>query len=163
MMHRYEVLMLAVPEITQDETKSIEKQIDSVVRQSNGSLISFERWGKYKLSYPVDRNDYGIYFLARFETDKAETALNEISSLFKIRLNNIVMRNMLTKLEPNQSLAYQRPKSLEDAPETTNSRGFMDERKKIEGLISAVDGKKGQVTDIDFEEMEEDTEFDDQE
>lgn len=159
MMQRYEVLMLAVPEITQDETKSIEKQIDSAVRSANGSLISFERWGKYKLSFPVNRNDYGIYFLARFETPKVEETLNEVSSLFKIKLNNIVMRNMLSKLEPNQPLAYQRPKSLEDAPEATTTRGFMDERKKIEGLISAVDAKTKSSTTEDFEENE-DTDFD---
>jgi small subunit ribosomal protein S6 len=159
MLQRYEVLMLAVPEITQDETKSIEKQIDSVVRNASGSLISFERWGKYKLCFPIERNDYGIYFLVRFETEKAAEALDEMASLFKIKLNNIVMRNMLTKLEPDQPLAYQRPKSLEDAPEATTTRGFMDERKKIEGLISAVDAKTRPSVTEDSEE-DDDTDFD---
>jgi len=140
-MNRYEVLMLAVPEVTQDESKQIEQQLDTIARSTDGSLISFERWGKYKLAYPVDSNDYGVYFLARFESNQPNM-LDEVNSLFKIKLNDVVMRNQVNKLDANQTLVYNRPKSLEDAPETSNARGFMDERKKIEGLISAVESKK---------------------
>ena len=60
--------MLTVPEITADETKSIEQQFDRVVADKKGTMVSFERWGKYRLAYPVKKNDYGVYFLARFET-----------------------------------------------------------------------------------------------
>ena len=51
-MQKYEILMLAVPEITQDEITGIQRHIDDAAKKSKGALISFERWGKYKLCYP---------------------------------------------------------------------------------------------------------------
>lgn len=43
-MLRYETLLLAVPEITKDETSSLEKQVDQLIKKAKGSVISFERW-----------------------------------------------------------------------------------------------------------------------
>lgn len=54
-MNRYEALMLTVPEITADEAKSIEQQFDRLVADKKGSIISFEKWGKFRLAYPVKR------------------------------------------------------------------------------------------------------------
>lgn len=139
MLHRYEALMLTVPELTKDETALIEKQIDDIVRKSNGSILSFERWGKYKLEYPVNKNDYGVYLLIRFELPEGSSALPELKTMFAIKLNLIVMRHMVHALEADAPLTYQRPKSLEEAPEATEGRGFFRDHRKIEGLISAVD------------------------
>ena len=66
-MFRYEVLFLTVPEITKDESEGIKSHFLKVVRSHKGMLLSFERWGKYHLAYPVHNNEYGVYFLARFE------------------------------------------------------------------------------------------------
>lgn len=90
-MLRYEILMLAVPTITQDETKSIESGLDRVFKEGDGTMVSFERWGKYRLAYPVKKNDYGVYFLARFEADDAHKLLEDIKPLFKVKLHEVVM------------------------------------------------------------------------
>ena len=58
-LRRYEVLLLTVPEITLDESKNLEKQLNNLIQNNKGSFVSFERWGKYKLVYPVKKNDYG--------------------------------------------------------------------------------------------------------
>ena len=65
-MARYEILMLTIPEVTEDEIKGIDPQILGILRVAKGSLVSFERWGKYRLCYPVKKNEYGVYFLVRF-------------------------------------------------------------------------------------------------
>lgn len=160
MLKRYEALMLTVPEITQDEVKNIESQLDGLVRKVKGTTISFERWGKYKLMYPVKRNDYGVYFLMRFESEDANL-LNEIDTLFKIKLNDVVMRAMMTHLPLDASLAYQRPKSLEEG-NSTEASSFLKE-KKVEGLLSAVDSSKktGKVVSED-DEVEENTTFEEE-
>lgn len=125
-MLRYEALMLAVPEITQDETKTIESQIQGVIKNAGGSTLSFERWGKYRLAYPIKRNEYGVYFLVRFEAEEVGALLKELQSLFVMRLNDLVMRNMIISLEGKRSLEYQRPHSLEEAP--PKEAGFFRER-----------------------------------
>jgi small subunit ribosomal protein S6 len=120
-MVRYEALVLAVPEITADEVKSIESQLGKAVVEKKGTLLSFERWGKYRLAYPIVNNDYGVYFLARFESTEPTAITEEVKNLFAVKLHGVVMRHMITKLELDQSLAYQRPQSLEEAPSREES------------------------------------------
>lgn len=150
-MQKYEILMLAVPEITQDEITGIQRHIDDAAKKSKGALISFERWGKYKLCYPVQKNSYGVYLLTRFELPEGSTALKDLQSLFTIKLHNVVMRHLTSKLDANQSLEYHRPKSLEEVPDATDARSSLREHKKIEGLISAVDSSFSR-DDMDVDE-----------
>ncbi|RTL06871.1 30S ribosomal protein S6 [Candidatus Dependentiae bacterium] len=126
---RYEVLVLAVPEITQDETKDLEKQLEKVVQKEKGSIISFERWGKYKLAYPVRKKEYGVYFLARFTIPKNQAILNEITNVLSVKFETIVMRSAISALDNTTSLEYQRPRSLEEAPIATEGT-FKDRRHK---------------------------------
>jgi len=117
-MLRYELLLLATPEITEDESKELSRQIEGQIRSAKGAMISFERWGKYKLAYPVKKNEYGVYYLARFELpeESRNSALKAIDSLLSIKLNDIVMRSLVSRLDANASLVYQRPLSLEETP-----------------------------------------------
>lgn len=133
MLRRYETLILTVPEITEDESKSLESGFDRVVKAVKGSVVSFERWGKYRLSYPVRNNDYGIYYLVRFETEDTKV-LEDVKSLLAVRFNDFVMRHMVAVLDAKQSLAYQKPPSLEDAP-ARDVNTFLKEN-KMEGLMS---------------------------
>ncbi len=116
-MARYEILILTIPEVTEDEIKGIESQVQGILRGTKGTLVSFERWGKYRLAYPVKKNEYGVYFLIRFElAHESEEILNEIKSLINVKFYDIIMRSMVTVLDSKQSLVYQRPTSLEEAP-----------------------------------------------
>lgn len=115
-MVRYEALLLTVPEITADETKSIEQQFNKLVESQKGTVISFEKWGKYRLSYPVNAHEYGVYFLARFEAAEPNPMMQEVKTLLDVKLHDLIMRNMLTALDPKGSLVYQRPPSLEEGP-----------------------------------------------
>lgn len=116
MMRQYEALLLTVPEITGDEIKNLETQLDKTIKAATGSTISFERWGKYKLAYEINKNDYGVFFLARFELPTGTKALNEMKHLLKVKFNTVVMRDMISALNPKHPLTYQRPRSLEEAP-----------------------------------------------
>lgn len=116
---RYEILLLAIPEITNDETSKLEADLRDVIHEKRGTCISFERWGKFRLLYPVNKNEYGVYFLTRFEAQESSDArelLKRVRSLIQLKYNEIVMRYLVNRLNKKQSLAYQRPESLEDAP-----------------------------------------------
>lgn len=143
-MNRYEVLILTIPEITKDEELSIERGIEKALNDKKGSLISFERWGKYQLAFPVKSHEYGVYFLARFEfAGTGNAVLEEVKSLFQIKFNDYVMRHVVTALKPGQSLEYRKPQSLEDAP------------KKHVGLFDKKDSRGGyghSAKDLDDEE-----------
>ena len=61
-MLRYETLLLTIPEITLDESSAIEAQLQKIVREHKGTLLSFERWGKMLLAYPVKKMIMGFTF-----------------------------------------------------------------------------------------------------
>lgn len=117
-MVRYETLFLTIPELTNDEFNTLESGVNTAIQDAKGALISFERWGKYRLSYPVKKHEYGIYGLVRFEVDSAsKTALlNELKTLLSIKFGDTVMRTLTISLSPQQSLVYHRPESLEETP-----------------------------------------------
>ena len=142
-MNRYEILMLSVPEITDDEAKGIEKNLEDTIKTYKGAVISFERWGKYRLAYPVKKHDYGIYFLARFEVSDAPKLFEEIRSSFAVRYNDSIMRHVVMKLDSKQSLEYRRPPMVEDAP-TTDVNSFL-RKNKMDGLISSDDRRPGDI------------------
>ncbi len=128
MLRQYEALLLTVPEITGDEAKHLETQIDKAIKTGTGSVISFERWGKYRLAYEINKNDYGIFFLARFELPQGTTTVNDLKTLLKVKLNNVIMRDMISVLDPKRPLAYQRPRSLEEAPARENDTFAKDSK-----------------------------------
>ena len=54
-MLRYEILFLTVPEITGDEVEAVKELFTKSIRTSKGDLLAFDRWGKYRLAYPVKK------------------------------------------------------------------------------------------------------------
>ena len=115
-LRQYEALLLTVPEITGDEVKHLETQLDKTIKAATGSTISFERWGKYKLAYDINKNEYGVFFLTRFEAPVGTPIVNDLKTLLKVKLHNVVMRDMVSALDPKRPLTYQKPRSLEEAP-----------------------------------------------
>ncbi|MDP3889382.1 MAG: 30S ribosomal protein S6 [bacterium] len=151
-MRRYEALFLSVPEITQDETKTIETELTRLVQGAKGNIVSFERWGKYKLAYPVKKNDYGVYFLVRFEVPADSAIMNEIRILFDVKFHEIIMRSAISHLELHKTLEYQRPKSLEEAPASHDVGAFLKEN-KMEGLFSSVESPDEDTEEDDRTEL----------
>jgi small subunit ribosomal protein S6 len=144
-MFRYEVLFLTVPEITKDESEAIKAHFTKVIRAHKGTMLSFDRWGKYRLAYPVGKNEYGVYFLTRFEVenDQKEALLAEVKNIFVFKFNTLIPKHIIERLNPAASLEYRRPESLEDNPEDVDS--FL-KRNEMEGLI-----KKGPRKSFDKE------------
>lgn len=133
-MVRYETLMLAVPEITESEISAIENTFSKIVKDAKGKMVSWEKWGKYLLAYPVNKHTYGVYVLARFEIPvEAKTAVNEeIKSIFSIKYNTIVSRYMTSVLSSTTGWEYKRPTPLDETPKNVSE--FLKEN-KMEGLV----------------------------
>ncbi|HBL98377.1 TPA: hypothetical protein DDZ86_01895 [Candidatus Dependentiae bacterium] len=115
---RYEILFLTVPEITADETSTLESQLHTIISQAKGEILSFERWGKYRLAYTVRNNEYGVYFLARFDipNEGLRAILDELRTFCLVKHHEVIMRHVISKLNPAAPLTYKRPESLEEMP-----------------------------------------------
>lgn len=133
MISRYETLLLAVPEITTEEVAMLEQHVEQTVKNNGGSMISYERWGKYRLAYQVQKNDYGVYILARFETEQNKKQLmDQLKNLFTLKFPQLIMRYVITAMDPKAPLTYLKPESLEDIP-THDVDTFLRDN-KMEGL-----------------------------
>lgn len=142
-----------MPEITADEAKAIESQLEKAVHDTQGTVISYDRWGKYRLAYPIRKNDYGVYFLLRFEVndEKKSKTLEELKTIFGVKQTDLIMRALTVTLPADKSLNYDRPQSLEEIP-TRDVDTFLKEN-KMSGLLqkSTLASKPSEEVDLDEE------------
>ena len=154
-VNRYELLLLTIPEITQDEAEKLHGQISKIIAQAEGTVLSWDRWGKYLLAYPVNDYEYGVYFLMRFDIPKSNSpakVVYEIRHTFRVRFTNVVMRHVFEALDPDGSLDYQRPESLEDKPQR-DVNTFLKENK----MTGLVDSPKHAAKEAESQEASEET------
>ncbi|MBM3887066.1 30S ribosomal protein S6 [Candidatus Dependentiae bacterium] len=136
---RYETLMLMSTDVTDDELSMIEKNFDLISSNAKGKISRFDKWGKYRLAYPVNKSAYGVYVLVRFELPKetAVKALPEIETLLKIKCNEIVWRHVTVKLQPNAPQTYHKPEPV-DVARSSNIDSLLKEN-KMGNLLDSVD------------------------
>jgi small subunit ribosomal protein S6 len=134
-MIKYETLMLARTEITDDEINALERQMDKIISGKKGKMTLFDRWGKYKLAYPVKKSLYGVYLLARYQvpSESVESLFEGVDTLFRIRYNEIVMRHVTIRLDEDVSSVYKYPEPI-GSRGTSNLDSFIKEN-KMKGLI----------------------------
>jgi small subunit ribosomal protein S6 len=144
-MVNYETLMLVRTEITDDELNALERQLDKLIDDHKGKMMLFDRWGKYKLAYPVQKNVYGIYILVRYQAPKESLGalFKELDTLFKIKYNELVMRHVAKKLDQEASSVYKRPEAIGAHGGTSNLDSFIKEN-KMKGLIDTPVEKKAE-------------------
>jgi small subunit ribosomal protein S6 len=131
----YETLMLARTQATNDELLNLEKHLDKVVNKAKGKLTLFDKWGKYKLAYPIKKNIYGLYILVRYELPKESVTelFKELSLLFKIKYNDIIIRHVSVKLPQKPSTIYTKPEPISSRG-TSSLDSFLKDN-KMESLI----------------------------
>ena len=112
-MNCYETLMLMRPTLTSEESSQIEQYIVQLIAKAGGKLETIDRWGKYRLAYPVDKHDYGLYSLVRYALPAAEATgfIDELISYFRIKAHEQVLRHLNVRLESGFT-SYQKPEPL---------------------------------------------------
>ncbi|NDD53164.1 30S ribosomal protein S6 [bacterium] len=138
-MLRYETLLLGKTEMTEDDIAMLERSFDKIVSAAQGKLSSFDRWGKYRLAFPVEKNVQGVYMLVRYQipTSSAATLLKEINTFLKIKCNELVMRHVSVRLKANAPATYNKPEAM-DVVRSGSVDAFIKDN-KIDSLLSSVD------------------------
>ncbi len=140
-MNRYEILILTVPHMTEDESAAIERGIEKIAKGIPGStLLSYDKWGKCRLAYAINDHEYGLYFLVRFELADPKKLFDEVHALLTTKYNESVIRLLTKKMDPKEPLVYQRTEVVEE----TRDVGDFLRRNKMEGLLSSVPGEGGE-------------------
>ena len=141
MLH-YETLLLTRIEITEDDASMLERTFDKIISDIGGKLITFDRWGKYRLAYPIKKNTHGVYILTRYQlpSNKAQETHQELDSFLKIKCNDLVIRHLNIKLDPNEPISYQKPEPVDASSRSSLDKFFKEN--KVEKLLSSVEAVK---------------------
>lgn len=114
----YEMLTLLRPDINQDIYDDIKSKIENlIITDFKGIVKNYDKWGKYLLSYPINKCAYGVYVLIRFGiTSEKNGVLEKLRILCSVKFNSSVMRHVIINKGDKFVEIYCKPDSLEDAP-----------------------------------------------
>lgn len=92
-MAKYEMLYLLNAD-SAEETKTAEiEKFENIVKSMGGTVVSTDKWGTKKLSYPIKFKTDAYYVLMTFEANGE--VVNELDRIAGI--DSEVLRRMITK------------------------------------------------------------------
>ncbi len=96
-MKLYELLFITDPS-NEEVIEDVKKRIEGVITGREGTVTSFEKLGKKRLAYPIQKRQYGVYFLVYFHGNgRIVQALD-----YLMRLNSLVLRHIILILTDKQ-------------------------------------------------------------
>lgn len=81
-MRRYETILIAHVDLSEDELSGLIARYSAIVTGQKGILVKVERWGKRKLAYMIKKQARGVYVLMDYAGESA--AVNELERNLKI-------------------------------------------------------------------------------
>jgi len=96
-MNHYELLYLTDPS-NEDGVEDVKKRIEGIITGREGSVVTYEKLGKKRLAYPIQKRQYGVYYLVNLQGDgRIVQALD-----YFLRLNSLVLRHIILNLSEKQ-------------------------------------------------------------
>ena len=120
-MKEYELTVLIHPDLETDLEKALTK-VRALVTDNGGEIIKEDNWGKKKLAYPIQKENFAVYVY--FEIKLPSEAPLKISNVLNI--TDEVLRYLLVKADEKSRKAIAKEKEREA------NRGQRDESDKSE-------------------------------
>ena len=143
MQQCYETLMLLSSHTTDDEIAGLEKALKAELKTAEGAFSSFDKWGKYRLAYPVRKQEYGMYVLARYEVESTSSFFKDFEHHLRVKCNEFVMRHVNVSLDEGAFRAdYIKPEPLDtqanvDSFVKNNKMGLLKPERSAPGAKAA--------------------------
>lgn len=91
-MKTYEMLYVLDSALADDAKEAFVKKFEDVVTAANGKVVTTDKWGVKKLSYPINYKNDGYYVLMTFEAEGS--VVKELDRI--AGLSAEVLRRMIT-------------------------------------------------------------------
>ena len=98
-------------ETSEDDGEASVGRVSSLVTDRGGEVIHTELWGRRTLSYPIDKNVEGVYYVARFSVEP--DSLGGVKDA--IVADQAIIRHLLTRLESRDG-ARVTPQTMDAGP-----------------------------------------------
>lgn len=93
-MRDYELVLIINPEIPEEEVPAHIDKVSEFITARGGTITEVNRWGKRKMSYPINHFREGNYVLTRFKTEPGMTAALEAN----LRISEKILRHLLVRV-----------------------------------------------------------------
>jgi len=94
----YEIILIADPEITEDEITSITNKLTETITHVQGRMVKVEKWGKRKLSHRVKKSPKGYYVIFYFMAPP--NGMKEIERTLRYNEKILRYQTILTGVAP---------------------------------------------------------------
>ncbi|MGE5107352.1 MAG: 30S ribosomal protein S6 [Sphingobacteriales bacterium] len=94
-MNNYELMVIFTPVLSDEDFKSEQRKIASLVKTNGGEVLHENPWGLKSLAYPIAKKTTGLYWVMEY---KAPSDFNEKLKIQLLR-DESVMRHMFTALD----------------------------------------------------------------
>jgi small subunit ribosomal protein S6 len=68
-MRLYETAFLIAPNLPEEDTAKLVKDMSGIVSKKKGKMKNVEEWGKRKLAYPINKFEEAFYVFLHYEGD----------------------------------------------------------------------------------------------
>ena len=136
-MRRYETIVIADPDLSDDDRTSLFTRIKEIIPQQEGVLVQEDLWGAKKLAYDINKKPRGFY--ARFDYCGMGALVDEIERFF--RIDDRVMKYLTVQLEAEADIeqiqaemaaseaAKEKPAETPAAPPASTETAAVEETK----------------------------------
>ena len=92
-MSRYELTLVLSDKATTAKKKSVVNKIEKLAKILKGKIAKSDDWGKINLSFPIQKNQSGVFLYFELELDEKQAKnLND-----KLRMEDDIIRLLLVK------------------------------------------------------------------
>ncbi len=91
-VNQYEVAVLYHPDLEIDLEKASSK-VEKTITDNGGKITNTDNWGKRKLAYPIDKNDFAVYVF--YSVEMPAEGVQKVEQMFNI--TDEIIRFLITK------------------------------------------------------------------
>jgi small subunit ribosomal protein S6 len=100
-MHRsYETIVIFKPQLSDDQVNELIEKAKKVITEQGGEILAEDRWGRRKLSYPIQKAREGFYAYLKFQA--GNPALERLGHHFKVQ-DTILRATTVQALRPQKA------------------------------------------------------------
>lgn len=93
-MRRYETIYILRPSLGENEITTIIENTNQIIKDVDGSIISFQKWGMKKLAYLIKKESQGYYVFCDYTATPEAVAEMER----KFRIDDAVLKYLTVKV-----------------------------------------------------------------
>ena len=125
----YESVIIVNAALDDSQIESVADRVKNTITTNGGNILDFEKWGRKRLAYPIQKSKNGYYIIFRF-TAPTE-AITKIERMY--RLDETIVRYLTTVMELKDIANFEkvkRERTLSVEVETKNEDKVTTETKE---------------------------------